>query len=671
LEEVGVASLTAGGGLAGIAAGGLSAGGALIGLLGPAGVIVGGTAALIALGHATGDVVKSIKDLEGTASDKILEDFFVRATKASASSDFAALVDTLNPFSHKTTAERDAAELVKGLVKTLDDVFASSPGTAERIVAQALGVHADYAGALADELAKLHAAQAQRNADLGANIPVEQKSAAAVQQSLDAINSLFKAEDTLASARSRLNAAGADEAKIQQQINDLIKVGATQEIAEGTQKLTDAHDTLTAAFERQAIAQKALDDLNTPATDRELSDASDAITEAQIRLAQAIRARDAAEKALHKTTGVSLNLAHLSLDQLRTTLANARATLATQRTSTTPAGATPEETALLAEIDVRHATEAVGDAQAALLVLQDKGKVATDATREAEHELTLAKNATVKAQDEVNKRQGELNDLQAGNTQFQKDLNKLNDDLATAKGKTRDAQVDVNNAVIAEQDQLDIVQGKQVLITGELRNQLKLHQDIFKAGNLQRSFVESLLTQGNVKSIASPLIGIEGLLSDAAISQIFAALLGDPSQLIVLLKSLGLNVPGHERGALVTSPSLAWIGEKFRPESVIPWSRPDRVWEVLAQSLPHMTPTVRQRLEPVLPGPEHRISAPTHLSRPVAEFDYEQMATALAKALREYGLGADVDINVTATPGMSESQLARKMAREMGRYFSG
>jgi hypothetical protein len=502
---------------------------------------------------------------------------------------------------------------------------------------------------------------------------VRERNAAQIKAQTDAINSLFKIEDQLIAARKTEVTASEAVAAAQQKVNDLRKEGGAAERAAATEKLTTAHDTLTAALERQAIAQKALDDLNAPASERELSDAADAVTEAQIHVAQAIRARDAAEKALHKTTGISLNLAHLSLDQLRTTLANARATLAAQRTSATAVDpAVLQENAVQAEIDLRKAKEAVIDRQKELFDLQNKGKIATDATRGAEHELTLAKNATIKAQDEVNKRQGELDAILAGNTENAKLLLDAQSALQTAIEHQRDAQQTISDLMVTRRDDVDHIFGTEQFITAELQNQINKHKELFlQDANMRRTLVENLLVTSNASFPAGSGAGpLQGAFTDAAIAEIFNAILtGDMAKLIALLKSFGLNIPGHERGALVTAPSLAWIGEKFRPESVIPWSRPDRVWEVLAQSLPHMTPTVRQRLEPVISGSEHRISAPTHLNRPVAEFDYEQMATALAKALREYGLGADVDINVTATPGMSESQLARKMAREMGRYW--
>jgi hypothetical protein len=87
----------------------------------------------------------------------------------------------------------------------------------------------------------------------------------------------------------------------------------------------------------------------------------------------------------------------------------------------------------------------------------------------------------------------------------------------------------------------------------------------------------------------------------------------------------------------------------------------------MAKNLPNMPTVVRQRLEPVIPG-RPTVSAATHLNRPVAEFDYDALGKAVARALRAEGVGADIDIHVAPTPGMSESRLARKVKRELDRY---
>lgn len=518
--------------------------------------------------------------------------------------------------------------------------------------------------------------EAKKGADiLNADSILREKNEATIKAQTAAINDLFTVTDQLHKAQRDASAALDDQSKAQAKVNILLKEGGRAEIAEARIKIGDANDSLTASILRQAEAQKALDKLNAPATARELSDATDALTLAQIAEAQATRARDDALKALNKTQTKAIDLTHLSLDQLRTTLANARATLAAQRSgpATSTGGATPEETAITAEINLRAAKEKTADAAKDLLDLQQKGLVKTDEILHQEREVVLAKNAVTKAQEEVNKRQGELDGILAGNSQFAKDLATAQDLVKTATDKVHDTQAQVSDLVSKQKDDTNTILGTQKLISDEMLRQIGLHKDLFaQDANLRRGLVENTLstigaTINRGGGVIGPLVG--GDLGQPTIDALFNALSGNNLQgFIDLLKKIGVNLPGRALGGLITRPEFAFLGEKFKVESVVPWGQgAARVWDVLSQSLPHMPTTVRQRLEPVIPGAQHQISAATHLNRPVTEIDYKTLGREVARALKEAGVGGG-EINVHPTPGMDETRLARKVAREIDRY---
>ncbi|MET0578771.1 MAG: hypothetical protein ABW122_08935 [Ilumatobacteraceae bacterium] len=43
-------------------------------------------------------------------------------------------------------------------------------------------------------------------------------------------------------------------------------------------------------------------------------------------------------------------------------------------------------------------------------------------------------------------------------------------------------------------------------------------------------------------------------------------------------------ITGHEAGGIVTSPTLSWLGEKHKPEAVIPLTNPGRAMQLMQQS---------------------------------------------------------------------------------------
>jgi len=430
---------------------------------------------------------------------------------------------------------------------------------------------------------------------------------------------------------------------------------AERAVVEAKEKVTDANNKVTDSLVAQSEAQIKLNELLKPATEDEIAEAKDKVLSAQLALNRANREAEEAQKALNRQQGRSIDLTKLSLDQLRTTLANARATLAAQREGTQGASrAELEDAALSAQIAQREAVRNLAEAQKDLADTENKGKVETEEITKARNDLAAADRAVTKARREaedavrdVGIAEAKLRQERAGDPALLQTIHDKEVEVKNAKKDVAAAERDIALAVIERQKQIDILNDKQDAEAVALQRTF----DVYKKFGLVVPDVETAINAVIDKIAASLIIGI-----DASGRQIIKPLTGP-------------RLRGFEEGGLVTSPTLSWIGERFKPESVIPWSSPNRVWEQMAKALPHMPPVVRQRLEPVIPG--STVSSPTHLNRPVAEFDYDRMAKAIAKAIREEGLGADIDITVPPAPGMSESQLARKVAREMGRWMRG
>lgn len=491
-----------------------------------------------------------------------------------------------------------------------------------------------------------------------------------VEATATAIQDLFKDQDALNSAVKRHEKTVTDLADAQKKLADVQKESADAEVVKGQEKLSEATDTLTGAIEREAIARKALDDLKAPATDRELAEVADRLAEANIGVARATRARDEALAKLNKTTGKSINLTGLSLDQLRTTLANARATLAAQRTVAAEDPAVLQENVTEAEINLRQAKNKVLDVQQEQFDLQNKLISNADKIIKGEHELEQAKRSVSRALFDQQEAQQELSRLQAGDTQHAKDL-------ATARERVRDAVLaeqsasgEVSRAVAKQKDDTDAILDANKGITEEMRQQIIASGDLFTANaSLRTALVDNVLAG----------LGVQiGPFSQSFIDKIFEALKGDPSKFKATLKSLGLAVPGAAHGAVITRPGLWQLGEWSRPEVVLPLTQPDRAWELIRQSLPHMALPLRKSFEDVVTRQRPTfdlgaVTPPVSADQPMTEATGARIANLLDELNQKLNGPPSGPVTVEVRPhaGMDENSLARKTAREVMRSLNG
>jgi hypothetical protein len=486
-------------------------------------------------------------------------------------------------------------------------------------------------------------------------------------ESVKNLEALLTVQTSVESAEKSLRSATTAAGNARDRLNRLLREGKVD-----LDKVKNAEDALIDVVNRRAEADreilrinKELAELQKGATADEIAEATDNVTKAEIALAKATRDRAAALAALEPRQRTSLNLQGLTLDQLRTLLANQRATLAAQRQSAAPSGAkTPEELAedaTLATIGVHDAERDLTEAREELTKVNGKGLESDQEVIDKRDELTRATVASTKAEREELDARKKLAEVKAGDPDFENKVAEARQAIADAGENAAGAAERLKEANIKLWEQEEILAGNVNATNTALAARLVLNRDLLQQQKDNDAFIrqfETLIHRSGIFPFGPGL----PTTHDIAMS-----LINDPnSPFREVFKKLG--IPFAE-GGLVTSPTLGMLGERFKAESIIPWTKPDRVWEVLSKSLPHMPPVIRHRLEPVIPG--HEISRPTHLNVPAAEFDYERMAKALAKAMREEGLGADVDIHLAPTPGMSESQFSRKVAREMGRFFGG
>lgn len=297
----------------------------------------------------------------------------------------------------------------------------------------------------------------------------------------EAIASANEANADAIEAANEANAAAAEVVTdaienltaAQEHLNEVLAEGGEEELANARERLADATERVGDAEERRVDAAVRLAELLLPATQQELANATDSITTAEIALAQAIRKRDEALAALNATQEVAIDLAGLSLDELRSTTANARASAAAQRrvTKTGKSQIELREDATLAEIDVRDATEAVTEAKTTLRDLENKGIVETPLITAARKALAKADKDVAKAiANEITQRTA-LNLIESGVSEFAKTLKAAR--VGVAKAEERVAAANTAVGKTAQEGQQNVARAHE---EGQARV-AKAHED--------------------------------------------------------------------------------------------------------------------------------------------------------------------------------------------------
>lgn len=658
----------------------------LSGGVGALGQILGGVASvpmaafivgLDLIGQHSDKTKGSLSDLSQVTNQDLTDTFQKLAdNNNSIKHTFDDLINTINPFGHSV----DASTLsIQHQVEALDKVAAGSNGlaNAQRVVTQARLDGSDAADALQAELLKLQQADDDRRTSLGQSTIAQEDNTKALQASATALQALFSDTQALAADNDALTAAQNKQKDLQEQLNTLQKEGGKQELIDAQDKLTNATDAHSQAIARQKAAQEALDDLKAPATQRELQDATDGVTLAQIGLNDALRAQKLAQDALNHTNEIHLDLTGKSLAQIRDAIDNARATASANNTvskNKTPAELQDDLTK--ANIGVTTATEKLNDSQSTLNDTINKGNIdklqsqaAIDKITQANYNLAQANNAVLSTQNAQDKAQFELNNKLAGQTTYATQIKTLNKDIASAKQEEQKAQEKITADTAKQKDDLAATLGTVGRISEVLRQNLASNIGLFANNQgLQRAIVEQVVNQ------VAPGQTLPLVITPKVITELFNDIVSDPSAFFELLKQFGLTVPGHAEGAVITSETFSRTGEGGLAELILPLTKPDRAWELLAQSLPHMTLPLRQKLEPVIRPDLTRNLGNVHTSQiaipnAMTAEQAQQMIDLLGDIAER--TSGDVDLNIYPTAGMNERQLTEKIRQEFVRLMGG
>lgn len=520
-----------------------------------------------------------------------------------------------------------------------------------------------------------------------------------ISKALDPFISKF---DAVAAAGDRLKSAQQGVISAQEKLNELLQKGkvdleevaraeerlitATERITDAQQGLADAQQGVVDALQAEKDALLALQEARTPATPSELAEAEDNLTRARIAQAQATRDLKKAEDELDDAEVERVNLAGLSLDQIRTTIAGIRASAAAKRAAKkedeedAKTDEELQEEQILREIDVRDAIRSVEDAEKDLQELKQKGTATDEDVIQAQKDLAQASRDVEDAKRDEEKAvrdierakrdeiaaNRELETARQGDPTFDRQLAEARREITTAKQQEITAQRELNLAV-AE------ATGNQQRIVDLKLEELRLNKElILQSPDLARNFVASFGNLGNIVSglkLTGPFSEIQRIAllgqvqSPEFIRKVAEKLLNTPgSSLRDILKQLG--VPGLMAGGVVTSPTLAHIGEFARPEAVMPLTHPGNFFKTWQQAMPLMHPAIREAFTPQIP----KISSGGR-STSVKPSRSDLLLNEILLALQEGGGRATIEAPITVNPGpgMDERLLARQVARKLRR----
>ena len=533
---------------------------------------------------------------------------------------------------------------------------------------------------------------------------------------IDAQDKVADAEKNLGSAHNALNSAEQDLIETR---NGLVE--ATNAVTELEQErlvlindtARDIREVVAAENDLAKIGFRLLDldrdeadilerlnKLRTPASAEELAAADRDIVRAKIALNKAIQAEQDLLNRLNEEQQESVDLSGLTLDQLQTRLAIARASAAAQR-----AQKRATEGTLVTEADQIEARLDVADAQERLNKLQqdriDLDNIVANNARDIEElEIRLNKLALDKTELLVDQSDAQiaLNNLRAGETTRAKEIEAIDDRIKTAKENqlkaslaiataegavqtavegVRNANNDVTRAKEFQRNLNIEINGTEAQINQNLRDRIGLNNTLLGQSETAKALLVSQISEIGPALLGafSGVIGDTGNilnLSGSNSSNLLADLiLNNPNKLRELLRALG--VEGFKDGGVITRPTNAIMGENFRPEMVLPLTKPDRVWELLSQNLPRFPGALRAAQSAVGPSPALRQAVRSSggnmaVNRADGPMTFGQ-AQEMLQLLRENGkpeYKIEAPINVSAA-GTDEDLLAKRISRRVER----
>jgi len=443
-----------------------------------------------------------------------------------------------------------------------------------------------------------------------------------------------------------------------------------REVADAEEKLTRIRFTLRDLGQEEAEIQEKLNELRNPASLEDLASADRSIERAKLALNKALREEASLNKTLTKTQRESVNLSNLTLEQIRAKLANIRATNAANK-DIEEGEQSLEEKQTEARLNVADAQQALNDVLEKRTELDNKVKNNAVAIRELEERLvTLSLDRAAALRDE-GVAQSELNTLRSGDTARAKELRDLDKEIRDAKREqitaaqgVRDAEREVRDAQFEQREAVATIKGDQSAINQLLLDRIGLNQQLLAQNpELLKQTVDQL-TAAVFASLGGEAFGftqgdIAGPIADA--------LLKNPNALRDILRRFGLPLA---EGGLIQKETFARIGEAGH-EMVLPLGRPDRVWQLLSNTLPKYPRALAAAQSAIAPSVVQAVKLPTSGMplRPGAGPMTADQADEIIRLLKENGkseIKIEAPVQVI-TPIQDPDLLARKIARKIER----
>lgn len=555
--------------------------------------------------------------------------------------------------------------------------------------------------------------ESQRSSDLLNGISLAAREAMDAQEALNEANdeNLKKLKEIAAELKQR---AGLEKQRLQairavadaqERLNDATKdvtdaqADYNQLVAEGTvdlEALAQAQERLADAQERAVDAAEALAEAMTPASADELAEAEDGITRAELRLRDVRRenkrAVDELNKSLKETNQIqriSLNLAGLNLDQIRSAVGNARASAEAlrQKTEVTEEDNEVQKTAeeladeaIERNLNERDAIRDIADAREELTRKREQGTAQDERVIEAAERLADAQREVVALQDEVAAAlQPDPTRVEAVAAAHERVLEALSRQREAAEG-VREAERERITTLQEIRIELGFLNADERAINQALIDRYGINEDLAEqqrrfAREDARKVASSALNSLDFDNIGALGRGVAkaAFLSPAMIALLTEHLIQSPgAPLRALLKRIGVPdslLTGFKDGGVITRPMVANIGEGYKAEAVVPLTNARNAIAALQKGWGYMAPALKQQLAPAL--------APKLTQRPQAGFSMShgqgtrrgtpelQTLQAILARLNAEDLGT-TNIQAPITLSAPNSDLAaRKIERQL------
>lgn len=523
---------------------------------------------------------------------------------------------------------------------------------------------------------------------------------------VSATEDLKDAEKELVTAKQRLIDTTTELNQLEAERLVLLKDTARdlREIGDAQRDLERIGIRLLGIDEERADILQQISELQNEDLSDEKAAADNRVTRATIAHNRALREQQELLAGLNEEQQSSIDLSNLTLDQLRGRLAGLRLEANAQRAKkkTGKSQVEIDEEIALAGIDVLETQGELNDAIEDRLGLDnkvienqveikrlngilkglelDKADLIDDQV-EAQIALIALQNGETTRLGEIKKIDGEIATLR---TQIKTDtegIEKANANIKTSQEAIRDAsiiikdnEILVRDAKLQQRSTVALILGDENLINEALRARIGMNNTLVGQSS-------NILANSLIANLLPTLAPIDQVLfeatvgankNDPAFAQKLAdIILNNPNKLRTLFRALGIS--GFEQGGMITSPTMAVMGERFKHEMVLPMTKPDRVWSLLSQNLPKYPGAMRAAQDAISPS----ASIPS-ISKLVSSGNRVQKRSdgpatfgqiqELIEAIRSYEPSFKVDAPISISGnGIDEDALVKKLAKKLER----